>query len=188
MRPRHKPGCTAFFILLLRAVSASGCKPAPDGGPSRPVGSLSAVSVSGCPRSPTVSGRGLLRFSAVPVPRRFPDADCTCFRLSPSSDGFRLRFAFGWLFSGGALPAAATARSALLRLCRFIPICCCTRPKDLMKKITLISFCLAAFAFASCAGGGCPATGIIPAPQQVTWGEGAFRMPAKLLRGRATPA
>ena len=50
-----------------------------------------------------------------------------------------------------------------------------------MKKITLISFCLAAFAFASCAGGGCPATGIIPAPQQVTWGEGAFRMPAKLL-------
>ena len=49
-----------------------------------------------------------------------------------------------------------------------------------MKKITLISFCLAAFAFASCAGGGCPATGIIPAPQQVTWGEGAFRMPAKL--------
>ena len=50
-----------------------------------------------------------------------------------------------------------------------------------MKKITLISFCLAAFAFASCAGGGCPATGIIPAPQQVTWGEGAFRMPARLL-------
>ena len=153
MRPRHKPGCTAFFILLLRAVSASGClcfglsllravpasgcKPAPDGGPSRPVGSLSAVSVSGCPRSPTVSGRGLLRFSAVPVPRRFPDADCTGFRLSCSPtvsgrglhrlpavlfpDGFRLRFAFGWLFSGGAHgslrpPPALPVHSDLLLL------------------------------------------------------------------------
>ena len=92
MRPRHKPGCTAFFILLLRAVpasgcpcfglsllravSASGCKPAPDGGPSRPV--------VACRR---------FRFPAVPVPRRFPDAGCSGFRLSPFPDGFRTRVA-----------------------------------------------------------------------------------------------
>ena len=110
MRPRHKPGCTAFFHT-----PASGCpcfglqtrpgwrpvaacrqsvggfgfrlSPFPDGFRTR------IAPVSGCPRSPTVSGRGLLRFSAVPVPRRFPDADCTGFRLSPFPDGFRTRIA-----------------------------------------------------------------------------------------------
>ena len=144
MRPRHKPGCTALFILLLRAVPASACKPAPDGGLSWPVGGFG-------------------------------------FRLSPSSDGFRLRFAFGWLFSGGALPAAATARSALLRLCRFIPICCCTRPKDLMKKSRLSLFALPLWPLLRAPAAGARPRVSFQAPQQVTWGEGAFRMPAKLL-------
>lgn len=105
MRPRHKPGCTAFFHTPASGCPCFGLQTRPGWRP-----------VVACRQS--VGGFG--------------------FRLSPFPDGFRLRFAFGWLFSGGALPAAATARSALLRLCRFIPICCCTRPKDLMKKITLI--------------------------------------------------
>ena len=101
MRPRHKPGCTAFFHTPASGCPCFGLQTRPGWRP-----------VVACRQS--VGGFG--------------------FRLSPFPDGFRLRFAFGWLFSGGALPAAATARSALLRLCRFIPICCCTRPKDLMKK------------------------------------------------------
>ena len=110
MRPRHKPGCTAFFHT-----PASGCpcfglqtrpgwrpvaacrqsvggfgfrlSPFPDGFRTR------VAPVFGCPRSPTVSGRGLHRFPAVPVPRRFPDAGCSGFRLSPFPDGFRTRIA-----------------------------------------------------------------------------------------------
>ena len=136
MRPRHKPGCTAFFILLLRAVPASGCKPAPDGGPSRPVGSLSAVSVSGCPRSPTVFGCGL------------PLAGCSPAAL------FRLR------------PRLAPPSSGFAGSSRF---CCCTRPKDLMKKITLISFLPCRFRLCFV-----PAAGAQPRhhpAQQVTWAK-----------------
>ena len=50
-----------------------------------------------------------------------------------------------------------------------------------MKKITLISFLPCRFRLCFVRRRRVPGHGHHPGPQQVTWGEGAFRMPAKLL-------
>ena len=139
MRPRHKPGCTAFFhtpasgcpcfglqtrpgwrpvVACRQSVGGFGYRlsPFPDGFRTR------VAPVFGCPRSPTVSGRGLHRLPAVPVLRRFSDADCTGFRLSPFPDGFRTRIAPASgcprppTVFGCGLPLAGCSPAALFRL------------------------------------------------------------------------
>jgi len=62
------------------------------------------------------------RFPAVPVPRRFPDAGCSGFRLSPFPDGFRTRIALASgcprppTVFGCGLPLAGCSPAALFRL------------------------------------------------------------------------